>query len=84
MTFDPNLTQRLKVAVRRRVVPNWRSRLRDFSTIALGLGTAAVPVWAGLPEDLRSHLPAGAVAWSIGVLNAWGLVGKFLVQAPKE
>jgi len=84
MTFDPNLTQRLKVAMKRRVVPNWRSRLRDYSTIALALGTAAVPVWAGLPEDLRQHLPGNYAAWIIGALNAWGLCGKFLIQTPKE
>lgn len=81
---DHTATQRLTAAVKRRVIPNWRSRLRDFSTISLALGTAAVPVWAGLPEDLRANLPANYVAWAIGVLNAWGLIGKFVVQSPPK
>lgn len=82
MSFDPNAT--IAARVRRRIVPNWKSRLHDYSTIALAVGAAAVPVWTGLPADIRAHLPADYVAWVIGGLNAWGLIGKFLVQGPPQ
>ena len=75
--FDPNATI---AVVKSRIVKDWRSRLRDYSTIALAAGTAAVPMWAGLPEDIRTHLPVDYVAWAIGALNAFGLAGKFIVQ----
>lgn len=82
MTFEPSATQRIILKAKRRIIPQWRSRLKDYSTIALALGTAAVPVWAGLPNDLRAHLPVEYVAWAIGALNAFGLGGKFLLQGP--
>jgi len=81
MSFEPNKT--IIARAKRRIVPNWKSRLRDYSTIALATGTAAVPVWAGLPGDLRSALPVEYVAWVIGLLNAWGLIGKFVIQGDK-
>jgi hypothetical protein len=84
MTFDPNMTQRMKAAVKRRVVKDWRSRLRDYSTIALGAGAAIVAAWIALPEDLKAHLPVDIVAQIVGGLNALGLAGKFVVQKPKE
>lgn len=85
MSFDPTKTTRVLVAkARRRIVPNWKSRLRDYSTISLAAGTAAVPVWAGLPADIRANLPVDYVAWAIGSLNAFGLAGKFLVQGPVQ
>lgn len=82
MTFDPNKT--IVARVRRRIIPNWKSRLKDYSTISLAAGTAAVPIWAGLPADIRSNLPVDYVAWAIGSLNAFGLAGKFLVQGPAQ
>lgn len=82
MSFDPNITQRIVTRARRRIVKDWRSRMRDYSTICLAAGTAAVPVWAGLPADIRAHLPVDYVAWVIGALNAFGLAGKFLIQGP--
>lgn len=86
MTFNPNVTQRIILKARQRIIKDWRSRLKDYSTIALAAGTAAVPMWAGLPADIRAHLPVDYVAWCIGALNAFGLAGKFLIQGalPEE
>jgi len=67
-----------------RIVTNWRSRLRDYSTIALALGTATVAAWTLLPTDLKAFLPTQYVAWAVGALNAFGLGGKFLVQGPVD
>lgn len=75
-------TAKLVEKVQRRVIPQWRSRLRDYSTIALASGTATVAAWTVLPADLKVFLPTEYVAWGIGALNAFGLGGKFLVQGP--
>lgn len=84
MNFNPNVTQRIILKARRRIVRDWRSRLGDYSTKALALGTAAAAAWVALPGDLKGHLPSEAVAWVIGALNAYGLVGKFIIQNPPE
>jgi hypothetical protein len=82
MTFDPSKT--ISARVRRRIVRDWRSRLRDYSTIALGAGAAIVAAWITFPEDLKAHLPVDIVAQIVGGLNALGLAGKFVVQKPKD
>jgi hypothetical protein len=82
MTFDPNKT--ISARVRRRIVKDWRSRLRDWSTIALALGAAIVAAWIALPEDLKAHLPTDWVARVVGGLNALGLAGKFVIQGPPK
>lgn len=84
MTFNPGATQRIILRAKRRIIPNWRSRLGDYSTKALALGTASAAAWVALPGDLKGHLPSEAVAWVIGALNAYGLVGKFIIQNPPE
>lgn len=83
MTFDPNVTQRVRAAVKRKIIPDWRSRLSDYSTLALGAGAAIVAAWIALPEDLKAHLPVDIVAQLVGGLNAAGLLGKFVVQSPR-
>lgn len=80
MTFDPNRT--ISARIKRRIVPNWRSRLGDYSTRALALGTAGAAAWVALPADLQSQLPAQYVAWVLGGLNGFGLLSKFLIQGP--
>jgi hypothetical protein len=67
-----------------KLTPNWRSRLRDYSTVALAAGAAIVAAWMALPDDLKAHLPVDIVAQIVGGLNAFGLAGKFVVQKPKE
>ena len=82
MTFDPNKT--ISARVRSRIVKDWRSRLRDWSTIALALGAAIVAAWIAMPEDLKAHLPVDWVARVVGALNALGLAGKFVIQGPPK
>ena len=55
MTFDPNKT--ISARVRRRIVKDWRSRLSDWSTIALGLSAGIVATWMTFPADWLAFLP---------------------------
>lgn len=82
MTFNPNLTQRIVAGAKRRVVPRsqWRSRAKDYSTIALALSAGIVAAWSTLPADWLQHLPTEWVAKGTGLLSLAGLVGKFLTQ----
>jgi hypothetical protein len=84
MTFDPGLTQRIVRKAKSRIVPNWRSRLTDYSTIMLGLSAAIVAAWSTLPADWMAHLPTEWVAKGTGLLSLAGLVGKFLTQPGGE
>jgi hypothetical protein len=63
-----------------KLIPNWRSRLRDYSTIALALSAGIVAAWSALPGDWLAHLPTAWVARCTGVLSLLGLIGKFVVQ----
>ena len=78
MTFDPSQT--ISARVKRRIVKDWRSRLRDWSTIALGLSAGIVATWMTFPADWLQHLPTAWVAKGTGILSVVGLVSKFIVQ----
>lgn len=87
--FDPNKT--IVARVRRRIVPNWRSRLRDYSTIALGLtaatSTALLGAWSLMPPEWKAAMPKDVPLYLGGVymaLGVWGGVGKFVTQPGKE
>jgi len=80
MTFDPNIT--IAARVKRRIVKDWRSRLSDWSTIALGLSAGIVATWMTFPADFLAFLPVEWVAKGTGALSALGLVAKFIVQGP--
>jgi purine-cytosine permease-like protein len=84
--FDPNATmvQRAKKAVRRRVINNWRSRVSDFSTIALAAGASVIALWSTLPADWLKFLPTEWVAKGTGLISLLGLVGKFVRQPGKD
>jgi hypothetical protein len=84
MTFEPNATQRIKAAVKRRVIPNWRSRLTDYSTVALAMSAAIIALWTTLPADWLAFLPTEWVAKGTGLISLFGLVGKFLNQPGKQ
>lgn len=84
MTFDPNVTQRISAAVKRRVIPNWRSRLSDYSTIALAVSASTIALWSTLPADWLQHLPTEWVAKGTGLVSLLGLIGKFLHQGGKQ
>lgn len=84
---DHTATQRLTAAVKRRVIPNWKSRLSDFSTIALAALTGIGGIWVAIPDDIKATFAPWVAAW-IGkimlALAAWGTVGKFIQQNPKD
>ena len=89
MVFNPNVTQRIVTRAKRRIVRDWRSRLRDFSTISLGLvtvlGPAMVSGWNLMPEKWQAAVPQQAILIVVGVytaLGAWGAIGKFIIQGP--
>lgn len=66
------------------LIPNWRSRLTDYSTIALALSAATVALWSTLPADWLQFLPTSWVARITGAVSLFGLVGKFVVQPGRE
>lgn len=70
--------------IRNNIIPNWRSRLGDYSTIALALSAGIVATWSTLPADWIKFLPTELVAKGTGLLSLLGLIGKFINQAPKE
>lgn len=78
MTFDPSQT--ISARVKRRIVKDWRSRLRDYSTISLAFSTAVAVSWSALPSDWLAYLPVEWVARTIGAITALGLLGKFVSQ----
>lgn len=87
--FDPDRT--IVARVRRRIVPNWRSRLRDYSTIALGLtaaiSTALLGAWSLMPPEWKAAMPKDVPLYLGGVymaLGIWGGVGKFITQPRQE
>jgi hypothetical protein len=82
--FQPNMTQRIVASAKRRVIPNWRSRLSDYSTVALALSAGIVAMWSTLPADWLQHLPTAWVARLTGAISLFGLVGKFLQQPGKQ
>ena len=82
MTFDPNKT--IVARVKRRIIPNWRSRLSDFSTIALALSASIIALWSTLPADWLAFLPTKLVAQGTGLISLLGLAGKFIKQPGKE
>lgn len=67
-----------------KLVHNWRSRLRDYSTIALALSASIVAMWATFPADWLAYLPTEWVARGTGLLSLLGLAGKFVHQSHAE
>lgn len=84
MTFNPDMTTRMKAAVKRRVIPNWRSRISDYSTICLAVSASVIALWSTLPADWLKFLPTEWVAKGTGVISLFGLIGKFLKQPGKQ
>ena len=67
-----------------KLVKDAKSRLKDYSTIALALSAAIVAVWATFPAVWLKFLPTEWVAKGTGLLSLYGLIGKFIQQGPKE
>lgn len=87
MTFEPNVTQRVKAAVKRRVIPDWRGRLSDYSTIALASLTGLVGIWVLIPDDIKTTFAPWVAVWFGRLLlglGVWGTIGKFVAQPGKQ
>ena len=82
MTFEPDKT--IIGRVKRRVIPNWRSRVSDYSTIALAVSAATIAIWSTLPADWLKFLPTEWVAKGTGAISLFGLIGKFIRQPGKQ
>lgn len=67
-----------------KLIDNWRSRLSDYSTIALAVSAATIALWSTLPQDWLQHLPTEWVARATGVVSLFGLLGKFVKQGGKK
>ena len=80
---DNRITRRIAAVVQRRLVRNWRSRLSDYSTIALAFSAGIVGVWATFPSDWLQFLPTAWVARITGAVSLFGLLGKFVNQPGK-
>ena len=66
-----------------KLIPNWRSRLTDYSTIALSVSAATIALWSTLPADWLVYLPTEWVARVTGAVSLFGLCGKFVQQDKK-
>ena len=67
-----------------KLIDNWRSRLSDYSTIALSVSAATIALWSTLPQDWLQYLPTEWVARATGVVSLFGLLGKFVKQGGKK
>jgi hypothetical protein len=66
------------------LVEEWKSAWRWFSMQAMAATVAIQAVWAGLPDDLKRHLPEKLVAaLSLGLLLV-GLCGRLVRQEKKR
>lgn len=75
--FDPNLTQRVAAAAKARIVPDWRTRLKDYSSwgiaIALLWETIIMGIWGEyIPPDVRAIVTKVSLTFAA--------VGKFIIQ----
>lgn len=67
-----------------KLIDNWRSRLSDYSTIALAVSAATIALWSTLPADWLQYMPTEWVARATGVVSLFGLAGKFVKQGGKK
>ena len=63
-----------------KIIPDWRSRISDYSTVALALSAGIMASWSAMPADWLQYLPAEWVARVTGGISLLGLFGKFIVQ----
>lgn len=62
------------------LVQEWKTAWRWFSVQAMAATAAVQMVWAGLPDDLKQHLPERLVAaLSLGLLLV-GIAGRLVRQ----
>lgn len=67
-----------------RLVKDWKSRLKHYSTIALAMASGLQGAWMSIPDSIKQPLPgwvAQAVAWITLAVVVGGLGGKFVDQS---
>lgn len=66
-----------------KLIDDARGAWRHYSTQSLAFVTSLGGIWAGMPDWAKSTLPswvASAVAWTVFIVAALGLTGKFIDQ----
>lgn len=66
-----------------KLVAEWQTAWKWFSTQAMALVTVLLGVWATLPDDLKSAIPHWAVAAIAGAILIGGIAGRLIDQTPK-
>ena len=65
-----------------KIISNWKRAWLMFSVQAQAAALAILGTWQVFPDDLKSGIPSGLVAWvSMGLL-VFGIVGR-LIEQPK-
>ena len=67
-----------------KLVDNWKSAWKWFSVHCLWLSAAIPNVWAALPADLKSSIPATHMAVIAGLIAFCGIVGRLVDQEKKQ
>ncbi len=63
-----------------KLVEDWKLAWRWFSVHALVMAGVLPAVWAGLPPDLKSSIPPGAMGAITAVIAACGVIGRLVDQ----
>ncbi|MFT4075850.1 MAG: hypothetical protein QM647_09995 [Asticcacaulis sp.] len=63
-----------------KLIDNWRSALRAYSTWALGAVAAIPALWLQVPDEVKALIPAQDMAKITAVIAVAGLVGRFVDQ----
>lgn len=81
---NPNLTQRIVARAKRRIIPDWRSRINDYSTRALAVIVALAGGYSGAEAaGMTNHIPKVLIdhgVTAIAILGVLGVIGKFMTQ----
>ena len=63
-----------------KLVKDWRSLPRYFSTQAMALAGLMQAAWIGIPDDMKASVPSEWVAAATGLLMVLGVIGRMVDQ----
>lgn len=63
-----------------KLIDNWRSTLKAYSTWALGAVVTIPTVWLQVPDELKALIPAQGMAKITVLVAVAGLIGRFVDQ----
>ena len=63
-----------------KLIPDWKSAPRWFSTQAMALAGIVQAAWLGIPDDMKASVPQEWVAALTGALMVLGIVGRLVDQ----